>query len=135
MKKTALLSLLLFAFGYLYPQQAIDVSNLTLKVLDGNLINITVEITNTSDKPVSEVAGFIDLYDNSDRITEKKELQIVHIYDIPMQPGDTRKRETVTTQHPNLSGTARFRITHLRFFGEEEIYMICPNCGELILKE
>lgn len=135
MKRFAILSILILIFRISFAQETVQISNVILKELDNNLLSITVEIQNVSDKSISEVAGYIDIYDNSERVVEKKQLNIVHVYDVPMEPGSTRSRKAIITQRPNMSGTARFRITHLRFFGEKEEYIICPYCGELILKE
>jgi len=135
MKRFAILLISISTFVVLFAQETAQINNVILKKLDNNLLSITVEIQNVSDKSISEIAGYIDIYDNSERVVEKKQLNIVHVYDIPMEPGSTRSREAIITQRPNMSGTARFRITNLRFFGEKEEYLICPYCGELILKE
>jgi len=135
MKRFAILLISISTFVVLFAQETVQINNVILKKLDNNLLSITVEIQNVSDKSISEIAGYIDIYDNSERVVEKKQLNIVHVYDIPMEPGSARSREAIITQRPNMSGTARFRITNLRFFGEKEEYLICPYCGELILKE
>lgn len=135
MKKFTKLLIIVAMAGMLDAQETVKVTEVNMSVLGNNLLSVKVEIRNVSDKPISEVDGYIDIYDKSDRVVEKKNLQIVQVYDIPMRSDETRKRGAIITQLPDMSGTARFRITHLRFFGEEEIYMICPYCGELILKE
>jgi len=135
MKRFAIFLISISIFIVLFAQETVQINNVILKELDNDLLSITVEIQNMSDKSISEIAGYVDIYDNSGRVVEKKKMNIVHVYDIPMEPGSTRSREAIITQRPNMSGTARFRITNLRFFGEKEEYLICPYCGELILKE
>ncbi len=135
MKRFAIFLIFISTFVVLFAQETVQINNVVLKELDNDLLSITVEIQNVSDKSISEVSGYVDIYDNSERVVEKKQLNIAHVYNVPMEPDSTRSREAIITQRPNMSGTARFRITNLRFFGEKEEYLICPHCGELILKE
>ena len=116
-------------------QQVLETTDITVRDLGNDLLKITVEVKNISDKSISEIAGFLDIYDKTGSITEKKDLAVVLKSDVPLKPEKNAARSVIITQRPNMSGTVRFRITYLRFFGEPEIYLICPNCGELILKE
>ena len=127
---------LLFIFSTLLSaQETIEVTDLIVQQMDNNLLQITVEIYNSTNRKVSEVAGYVDIYDNHDRIVEKEHVQIQMIHDVPLNPGESKSRNIIVTQRPNMSGTARYRITHVRFFGEQNVYMVCPNCGEVILKD
>ncbi|HDP68134.1 MAG TPA: hypothetical protein ENN20_06490 [Candidatus Marinimicrobia bacterium] len=116
-------------------QETVEVSDLIIQQTGNNMIRVTIKIYNSSSREISEVAGYLDLYDNSHRITEKKRVQVQMIHDVPLRPGESKSRSVVMTQRPNMSGNAQYRITHLRFFGEQNIYMVCPNCGEIILKD
>jgi len=116
-------------------QQVLETTDITVRDLGNDLLKITVEVKNISDKSISEIAGFLDIYDKTGSITEKKDLAVVLKSDVPLKPEKNAARSVIITQRPNMSGTVRFRVTYLRFFGEPEIYLICPNCGELILKE
>lgn len=116
-------------------QETVEVSDLIIQQTGNNMIRVTIEIYNSSSREISEVAGYLDLYDNSNRITEKKRVQVQMIHDVPLRPGESKSRSVVMTQRPNMSGNAQYRITHLRFFGEQNVYLVCPNCGEIILKD
>ena len=116
-------------------QQILETTDITVRDLGDHLLKITVEVKNISNKSISEIAGFLDIYDKTGSITEKKDLAVVLKSDVPLKPEKNAARSVIITQRPNMSGTVRFRVTNLRFFGEPEIYLICPNCGELILKE
>ncbi len=116
-------------------QGTVEVTDLIVQQMDNNLLQITIEIYNSTNKKVSEVAGYVDIYDNNNRVVEKERVQIQMIHDIPLNPGASKSRNIIVTQRPNMSGTAHYRITHLRFFGEQSMYMVCPNCGEVIPKD
>ena len=55
-----------------FAQQAVEVSDIIISDLDNNLIEIRVEVKNTSMKSISELAGFIDIYDKYGNIIEKR---------------------------------------------------------------
>ncbi len=135
MKKLSLFILIVFLVTLLPAQETIEVTDLVVQQMENNLLRITVEVCNSATSEVSEIAGYVDIYDNFERIVEKKFVQIQHDHDVPLKPGESKSRAVVITQRPNMSGTARYRITHLRFFGEQDVYMVCPNCGEIILKD
>jgi hypothetical protein len=116
-------------------QGTVQVASVVVRQLDNNIIRITVEVANQTKREVSEIAGYIDIYDKAEQVIEKKYLQILHDYDVPLRPTESKSRSMVLTQRPNMSGTARFRITLLHFFGDKEIYMVCPECGEIIPKD
>ena len=118
-----------------FAQQAVEVSDIIISDLDNNLIEIRVEVKNTSMKSISELAGFIDIYDKYGNIIEKQEIVIVLNSDIPLKPQNTASGSIIITQRPNMSGQVNFRITNLRYFGEPNVYLICPVCGELIPKD
>ena len=115
-------------------QQTVEVSDIIVTDLGNNLLQISVEIKNTSTRTISELAGYLDIYDNSGNVAETQELAIILDSDIPLKPLQNASRNTIITQRPHMSGTVRFRITNLRFFGEQNVYLICPTCGELIQK-
>jgi uncharacterized protein YcfL len=135
MKRFAILFLSLFWITVVPAQETVEVTDLIVQQMDNSLLQITIEITNSTTRKVSEVAGYVDIYNNRDQIVEKEYVQIQMIHDVPLNPGESKSRNIIVTQRPNMSGTARYRITNLRFFGEQSVYMICPNCGEVILKD
>lgn len=135
MKKIAVLSFIFLVLTGAIAQETVEVSDLIIQQTDNNMIRVTIEIFNSSSREISEVAGYLDLYDNSHRITEKKRVQVQMVHDVPLRPGESKSRSVVMTQRPNMSGNAQYRITHLRFFGEQNVYLVCPNCGEIILKD
>lgn len=135
MKKYSILPVIFLLLIGAAAQETVEVSDLIIQQTGNNMIRVTIEIYNSSSREISEVAGYLDLYDNSHRITEKKRVQVQMIHDVPLRPGESKSRSVVMTQRPNMSGNAQYRITHLRFFGEQNIYMVCPNCGEIILKD
>lgn len=135
MKKYSILPVIVLLLIGAAAQETVEVSDLIIQQTGNNMIRVTIEIYNSSSREISEVAGYLDLYDNSHRITEKKRVQVQMIHDVPLRPGESKSRSVVMTQRPNMSGNAQYRITHLRFFGEQNIYMVCPNCGEIILKD
>jgi len=135
MKKLLISIIILLAFTGLPAQETVEVSDLIVQQLDNNLIRITIEISNSSNREVSEVAGYLEVFDNTHRVVEKNHVQVQMIHDVPLRPGESKSRSVVITQRPNMSGNAQYRITHLRFFGEQSVYMVCPNCGEIILKD
>lgn len=135
MKKIAVLSFISLVLTGAIAQETVEVSDLIIQQTDNNMIRVTIEIFNSSSREISEVAGYLDLYDNSHRITEKKRVQVQMVHDVPLRPGESKSRSVVMTQRPNMSGNAQYRITHLRFFGEQNVYLVCPNCGEIILKD
>jgi len=135
MKKLFLPFLIILLFTGISAQETVEVSDLIVQQIDNNMIRITIEIYNSSSREVSEVAGYVDIYDNSHRVVEKKQVQVQMIHDVPLRPGETKSRSIVLTQRPNMSGNAQYRITHLRFFGEQNVYMVCPSCGEIIPKD
>jgi uncharacterized protein YcfL len=135
MKRFAILFLSLFWITVVPAQETVAVTDLIVQQMDNSLLQITIEITNSTTRKVSEVAGYVDIYNNRDQIVEKEYVQIQMIHDVPLNPGESKSRNIIVTQRPNMSGTARYRITNLRFFGEQSVYMICPNCGEVILKD
>ncbi|MCK9243749.1 MAG: hypothetical protein M0P75_00605 [Candidatus Marinimicrobia bacterium] len=118
-----------------FAQQAMEVSDIVITDLGNGLLQISVQVKNTSNKTVSEVTGYLDIYDNSGNVAETQELSIVLNSDIPLKPHQNASRSAIITQRPHMSGTVRFRITTLRFFGEQNVYLICPACGELIQKD
>lgn len=135
MKKLLISIIILLAFTGLPAQETVEVSDLIVQQLDNNLIRITIEISNSSNQEVSEVAGYLEVFDNTQRVVEKNHVQVQMVHDVPLRPGESKSRSVVITQRPNMSGNAQYRITHLRFFGEQSVYMVCPNCGEIILKD
>lgn len=135
MKKYSILPVIVLLLIGAAAQETVEVSDLIIQQTGNNMIRVTIEIYNSSSREISEVAGYLDLYDNSHRITEKKRVQVQMIHDVPLRPGESKSRSVVITQRPNMSGNAQYRITHLRFFGEQNIYMVCPHCGEIILKD
>ncbi|MGC9363825.1 MAG: hypothetical protein ACP5FZ_04560 [Fidelibacterota bacterium] len=135
MKKIAVFSFIFLVLTGAIAQETVEVSDLIIQQTDNNMIRVTIEIFNSSSREISEVAGYLDLYDNSHRITEKKRVQVQMVHDVPLRPGESKSRSVVMTQRPNMSGNAQYRITHLRFFGEQNVYLVCPNCGEIILKD
>ncbi|MBC8491259.1 MAG: hypothetical protein H8D42_01730 [Candidatus Marinimicrobia bacterium] len=135
MKKLLAFVFIILLINLLPAQETVEVTDLVVRQMENNLLRITVDVRNSATNEVSEIAGYIDIYDNSERIVEKKFVQILHVHDVPLKPGESKSRAVVITQRPNMSGTARYRITHLRFFGEQNVYMVCPNCGEIILKD
>lgn len=135
MKKIFLPIILVLIITGLSAQETIEVSDLIIQQLDNNLIRVTIEISNSSSREVSEIAGYLEIFDNDLRVVEKKHVQVQMVHDVPLRPGESKSRSVVMTQRPNMSGNARYRITHLRFFGEQSVYLVCPNCGEIILKD
>jgi len=135
MKKLLIPFIIILLFTGISAQETVEVSDLIIQQIDNNMIRITIEIYNSSSREVSEVAGYIDIFDNSHRVVEKKHVQVQMIHDVPLRPGESKPRSIVITQRPNMSGNAQYRITYLRFFGEQSVYMVCPNCGEIILKD
>lgn len=135
MKKLLTFVFIMLLINPLPAQETVEVTDLVVQQMENNLLRITVDVRNSATSEVSEIAGYIDIYDNSERIVEKKFVQIQHVHDVPLKPGESKSRAVVITQRPNMSGTARYRITHFRFFGEQNVYMVCPNCGEIILKD
>jgi len=135
MKQLSFGALIFLLITFLSAQGTVQVSSVVVRQLDNNLIRITVEIANQTKQEVSEIAGYLDIYDNTERVIEKKFLQILHDYEIPLRFSESKSRSVVLTQRQNMSGTARFRITRLRFFGEKELYLVCPECGEIIPKD
>lgn len=118
-----------------FAQQAVEVSDIVVTDLGNNLLKINVEIKNTSSKSISEIAGYLDIYDTYGIVTEKQEIAIVLKSDVPLKPQKNASRSTIITQRPNMSGTVRLRITTLRYFGDPNVYIVCPACGELIPKD
>jgi len=118
-----------------FAQQAVEVSDINITDLGNDLLKIDVEVKNTATKSISEVAGYLEILDNNGAVIEKQEVAIVLKSDVPLKPQKSASRNVIITQRPNMSGNARFRITTLRFFGETDIYQVCPNCGELIPKD
>lgn len=118
-----------------FAQQTVEVSDVIVTDLGNGLLKISVEVKNTSTKTISEIAGYIDIYDNRSQVIEKQEIAIVLKSDVPLKPQKTASRNVIVTQRPNMSGNVRLRITSFRFFGDPEVYLICPACGELILKD
>lgn len=116
-------------------QETVEISEVVVQQLEPQLIRISLEIINSTSRSLSEVAGYIEIFDNSERLIDKKFTHILHVHDVPLEPYDSKSRSIVMTRRPNMSGTARFRITHLRFFGEQDVYLVCPNCGEIIPKD
>jgi ribosomal protein S17E len=135
MKKLSAIIFILFLFNLLSAQETVEISDLVVQQFETNLFTITVEVTNSTSREISEIAGYIDIYDNSNRIVKKEFVQIQHVHDIPLRPHESKSDSVVIDRRPNMSGTANYRITHLRFFGEQSVYMVCPNCGEIILKD
>jgi len=135
MKKLSILILILFLFNLLSAQETVEITDLVVQQIENNLFTITVEVTNSTSRDISEIAGYIDIYDNSNRIVKKEFVQIQHVHDIPLRPHESKSDSVVIDRRPNMYGTALYRITHLRFFGEQNVYMVCPNCGEIILKD
>jgi len=135
MKQLSFGALIFSAITVLSAQGSVQVSSVVVRQLDNNIIRITVEVANQTKREVSEIAGYLDIYDNSEHVIEKKFLQILHDYEIPLRSSEFKSRSVVLTQQPNMSGTARFRITRLRFLGEKELCMVCPECGEIIPKD
>jgi len=131
--KKLFLTLMLSAAAF--AQQTVDVGDIIVTDLGNDLLKISVEVKNISNKSISEIAGYLDIYDKNGNITEKQEIAIVLKSDVPLKPQKSASRSTIITQRPNMSGTVRFRITTLRFFGEPSVYMICPACGELVPKD
>ncbi|HCL00086.1 MAG TPA: hypothetical protein DHW42_08295 [Candidatus Marinimicrobia bacterium] len=135
MKNLSTIILILFAFNLLSAQGTVEITDLVVQQTENNLFTVTVEVTNSTSREISEIAGYIDIYDNSNRIVKKEFFQIQHVHDIPLRPHESKSSSVVIDQRPNMSKTALYRITHLRFFGEQNVYLVCPNCGEIILKD
>ncbi len=135
MKVRKLLLILGMVYVPLFAQQTIEIVDLIVDDLGNDLLRITIEIKNVSTKTLSEVGGYVDFLDKSGLRIDKSELNILLKSDVPLRPGQSAKRSLVLTRQPEMTGTFRYRITHLRFFGEPEIYIVCPNCGEIILKD
>jgi len=135
MKNLAFVIVGLLLITGLSAQETVKVSDLIIRQIDNNLIRVTIEIYNSTSREISEVAGYLDIFDNSNRVVEKKHVQIQMVHEVPLRPEESKSRSVVLTQRPNMSGNASFRITHLRFFGEQNVYLVCPNCGEIILKD
>ena len=129
----------LFALGILlttvFAQQAIQISDVVVAQLDNDLLRITVEVENISQKSIGEISGVIDILDNYGKTINKKSLSVVSIHDVPLESGKSRERSIVITQRPNMSGAVRYRVTKLRFFGDQTVYMVCPYCNEIIPTE
>jgi hypothetical protein len=122
-------------YAFAFTQQTVEVSDIIVTDLENGLLKISVEVKNTSSKTISEIAGYVDIYDNRGQVIEKQEIAIVLKSDVPLKPQKKASRNIIVTRRPNMSGNVHFRITILRFFGEPEVYLICPTCGELILKD
>ncbi|MDD5231597.1 MAG: hypothetical protein PHC43_09730, partial [Candidatus Marinimicrobia bacterium] len=69
-----------------FAQQAMEVSDIVVTDLGNGLLQISVQVKNTSNKTVSEVTGYLDIYDNSGNVAETQELSIVLNSDIPLKP-------------------------------------------------
>jgi len=135
MKKRFFIIFFLLLISGLSAQETVRISDLVIRQMDNNLIRATIEIYNATGREISEVSGYLDIFDNSLRIVERKKVQIQMVHEVPLRPEESKSRSVVLTQRPNMSGNASFRITHLRFFGEQNVYLVCPNCGEIILKD
>lgn len=118
-----------------FSQEVVEISDIIVSDLGNGLLKISVEVKNTSTKSISEIAGYLDIYDNRGQIIEKQEIAVVLESDVPLKPQKSASRNVIVTQRPNMSGNVRFRITTFRYFGETEVYLICPRCGELIPKD
>jgi len=135
MKKMKFLFVLGILLTTAFAQQAIQINDVVVAQLDNDLLRITIEIENISQKSIGEISGVIDILDNNGKTIDKKSLSVVSVHDVPLESGKSRERSIVVTQRPNMSGTARYRVTNLRFFGERTVYMVCPNCNEIIPTE
>lgn len=118
-----------------FAQQAVEVSDINITDLGNDLLKISVEVKNTATKSISEVTGYLEILDNNGVVIEKQEVAVVLKSDVPLKPQKSASRNVIITQRPNMSGNTLFRITTLRFFGETDVYRVCPNCGELIPKD
>lgn len=119
----------------IWAQPAVEITAIHVTELDNGLYQIEVSIRNISNKTISEVGGVLDFLDRTGRRVDKTELNVLLKSDIPLKPGQTARRSLVISEPADSAGSFRYRITNLRFFGEIEFYLICPNCGEAIPKE
>jgi len=106
MKKIFFLIIFLLIVTGLSAQKTIEVSDLTIQQLDNNLIRVTIEVYNSSSREVSEIAGYLEIFDNALRVVEKKHVQVQMVHDVPLRPGESKSRSVVMTQRPNMSGNS-----------------------------
>jgi hypothetical protein len=119
----------------IWAQSVLEISAILVTDLGNGLYQIEVSVRNLSNKTISEIGGKLDFLDRTGRIVAKTELNVLLKSDIPLKPKQATRRSLVISQPADLSGSFRYRITALRFEGETEYYLLCPNCGEAIPKE
>jgi len=119
----------------IWAQPVLEISAILVTDLGNGLYQIEVSVRNLSNKTISEIGGKLDFLDRTGRIVAQTELNVLLKSDIPLKPKQATRRSLVISQPADLSGSFRYRITALRFEGETEYYLLCPNCGEAIPKE
>ncbi len=130
-----LFTFLIILICSLHGQQTIQIMDLTIEKREFQLLNLKIQILNTSQKPIAEIGGYFEILDKTNDVAEKKFIFVVNKHDIPLEPDNFVNRNVIIKEKPGLTGNIRFRVTRLRFYQEQTIYMICPNCGDLILTD
>ncbi len=99
------------------------------------MIDISITVKNIADKPIDELSGIVDIYNPQEKVLEKIAITLLYDADMPLKPECIVRRKKVIDYRPEMAGTARLRITHLRFYGDDTIYTVCPHCNALVIKE
>lgn len=116
-------------------QQTVEISEVNVQELDHELLRVEVTVRNVGNKTISEIGGYLDCFDRTGQRIDKLELNVLLQSDLPLKPGQIARRSLIINPQPTYTANFRYRIKRLRFFGEIEIYQVCPSCGELILQD
>jgi len=126
---------LLILSSTLWAAEGVQIIRVLLEKRPYAMVDISVTVKNIAEQEIDELSGYVDIYDQNEQVFKKVEMTLLYDADLPLKPGNTVRRKKVIDYQPAMAGTARLRITHLRFSGEKTIYMVCPQCNNLIIKE
>ncbi|MFC1681247.1 hypothetical protein ACFL1S_05610 [Pseudomonadota bacterium] len=127
MKKIAILILLTFLFAQ--PEPDFFHVDVRTRVLDGNIVQIVVQVDNNSEYTIVSLEGFITVYGSELNIVEEKRINLVKEFETAMGPGQNESRSFNFEYNRNISRKYTFHISKIKFKGDHRIYGYTPPAG------
>jgi hypothetical protein len=118
-----------------FSQGPLQLIRLEVNSVSPTLMSIRIDVRNNGNLKVEKLAGYVDFIDHNGKVYNKEFVILHHAYEPPMETGSTAGREIIFQKDENFGGSLKFRITHIKFVGDEETYIQSPKCGEIISRD
>lgn len=99
------------------------------RVLDGNILQVVVQVNNNSELAVTGMEGFMTVYDTQLAITDEKRLVLIKKYEPELKAHGSISRSLNFNYEPKIAPTFVFHISKIQFTGDHRIYTYHPTAG------